>query len=67
MTKRVLDVQQGRMQMAGESERMETFHQFGNSNYFRREKIQDEVIKVDDFWEIVCFTHRENLNSCWIK
>jgi hypothetical protein len=38
--------------MVGELDRMKPFHLFGNSNYFWRERIQDEVLKVDDFWRL---------------
>ncbi len=50
--------------MASQLDRMKTFHQFENSNYFWNEKTQDVVLEVDDFWEIFFNTHKENLKNC---
>ncbi len=59
MTKRMVEIQQGKMQMANELDSMKTFHQFEYSNLFWGERTWDVVLEVDDFWEIIIFTHNE--------
>ncbi len=63
MIKKMVKIQQGKMQMASELHKMKTFYCFENSNYFWKE-IQDVVLKVDIFGRFFFNTYI-NLTSYW--
>ncbi len=58
----MVEIQQVRMHMASELDKMKTFHQFDDLNYFWREKIQDVVQDVDEIGRLCFFTYK-NLKS----
>ncbi len=59
----MVEIKKGKMKMANQLDRMKTFHQIDDSNYFWREKTQDVLLEVYEIWEICFYTYKENLKN----
>lgn len=59
MIRRMVEIQQGRMQMVSGFDKMKTFHQFEDSNYFWKEGLRMQFWKLMIFERFAFYTQRK--------